>query len=329
MANPSIPTVSAPVCPSYSQDIFEIGDAAGVKAALAAMAIAERYMAQEGEQHFSLNLEFFSIWGKVTSFLPPYSENNEQSKVYVSSYRRAKEQALREFVLGEEDISARTESSQNVMLKIWIEQNIPDRDKFLELDSTDMRKLYTKIDLRKDVSWRLLQASHGKFFSLHPELREGMMTEEEWQRQEERKKEERFKAAAPQKPKEIEQAEASASKPAEKDPEEIPKLDTELAEHLTWKVKVFLADKQASSEQFKTARLNALAAGLPVFSTDADKVAALINEDFVIDFKPNLALGQFRALKLNAGVMLEEEKKKAKKAKKAEASVLEKGAGKD
>lgn len=307
------------ILPQRTPDILDSDKASQFQGALAVMAVAERYMAQENEQNFRLNLEFFSIWGKLTSLLP-YAE---EAMVYVSNYRRAKEEALREFIWGGEDISAETETPQNVMLKIWIEQNIPDRDKFLKINPVDVRKPFI-IDLRKDVSRRLLQASHGKFFSLHPELREGMMTEEEWQRQEERKKEERLKPVAP-----VEYAEGPVLKPAEKEPVEIPKLDTELAEHLTWKVKVFLADKQASSEQFKTARLNALAAGLPVFSTDADKVAALINEDFVIDFKPNLALGQFRALKLNAGVMLEEEKKKAKKAKKAEVSVLEKGAGKD
>lgn len=297
------------ILPQRTPDILDSDKASQFQGALAVMAVAERYMAQENEQNFRLNLEFFSIWGKLTSLLP-YAE---EAMVYVSNYRRAKEEALREVVLGGEDISAGTETPQNVMLKIWIEQNIPDRDKFLKINPVDVRKPFI-IDLRKDVSRRLLQASHGKFFSLHPELREGMMTEEEWERQEAQKTQGQLpvRVEIPQKAQELVNKSPKISKP-EVIKGAIPELDPIVAVKLNWIVQLSRRGEIESLYNVDAVKRHALAAGLLLFSSNADLITACYNKDVFDNSGNNLTIEVSRAIKERVQRMIRAEQRKANK----------------
>lgn len=287
------------VQPPETTDIFSREEEASkFKVSLAVMAIAEQYINQEGERKLGLNLEFFSVFGKLTALLP----RGEPALVYAFNYEKAKEEALRELVLEGSNVSGRTENPEGIMLKNWIEKNVPNRYLLLGNASRRFADPYSIIDLRKHRT-KLLEVSHGKYFSLHPELR-SMMTDEEWQRQEAQKGQLQLRRIEHE------------AEPPKKPPEEILKLDEVQMAKLTWMVQLFREGRKKDLGDVKTARVRLLSRGLPVFYKRADEVASLFYDEVSEDLERSLTIEEFRALKaISAGIneRMNKEQRRAKK----------------
>lgn len=133
-----------------------------------AIAIADAYVLQEGEQKFGLNPEFFSFFGKLCGILP----TGESAVVEGPTYERTKRNVIEKFVLRMKDEVNEEENPEVVKLVNWISQK-KDRSIFFKwiLEAEDSGDRDPEIDLR----WKfreVLEESNHKFFSLHPEIQE-------------------------------------------------------------------------------------------------------------------------------------------------------------
>lgn len=234
-----------------------------LQGALAVLAVAEKYLEQEAEEKFGLNEEFFSIFGKLTYFLPP----TETTLVYACDYAKAKEESLRKIVLG-------SDMQEITRFRAWLRENVPDISSLYEIGDTsgDNRNPFSAIDLRKD-SWRILKGINGKYYSLHPELR-GMMTDEEWFAQERRKETKMKVLTEPTEPI------LPAAVP-------VSIIDND---ELTRMVRIFKSPDKELLGDTEEALAVAKAAGLSVLYNNVDVIFALYNkarhDTIGIDFTP-------------------------------------------
>ncbi len=137
--------------------------------AIASIAIVDAYTSQEGEEIFSLDREFYPIFGRLCVSLPQGAD----AVIDTYHYRKARHEAVRKVISGMDELEKNEEAGETINLLRWIDSHIKDKQIFFNalLAAEDYGDENSHINLREKFR-DVLVAGNEKFFSLHPQKRE-------------------------------------------------------------------------------------------------------------------------------------------------------------